>query len=163
VEYGCGTLRVGRHAIEYLDAGNYWGLDITEAFLDEGRALIGTDLETKKRPMLRVISDESVAETAAAKPRVLYSYSVLMHVHPNELGEFMTNIVKIIGDDGLGIIAAQWTGKDTFQIGRQSWVHSVARLQAAIEASGGAGEFVERNVRSDCVSGAIELRRLAVT
>ena len=162
VEYGCGTLRVGRHAIAYLEPGHYWGLDIAQSFLDGGLALIGADVAAQKMPALRVISELSVAETAAAKPKFLYSISVLMHVHPDELLEFMRNIVTIVGEQGFGVIAAQWTDTDTRQIGRQSWVHSFSALRAAVDASGGVGEFIERNVRSDRVSGVIELRRAPV-
>ena len=162
VEYGCGTLRVGRHAIAYLEPGHYWGLDIAQSFLDGGLALIGADVAAQKIPALRVISELSVAETAAAKPKFLYSISVLMHVHPDELLEFMRNIVTIVGEQGFGVIAAQWTDTDTRQIGRQSWVHSFSALRAAVDASGGVGEFIERNVRSDRVSGVIELRRAPV-
>jgi SAM-dependent methyltransferase len=162
VEYGCGTLRVGRHAIAYLEPGHYWGLDISLSLLDGGLALIGADVAEQKMPALRVISQLSVAEAAAAKPKFLYSISVLMHVHPNELVEFMSNIVTIVGAQGLGIIAAQWTDTDTRQIGRQSWVHSFSALRAAVDASGGVGAFVERDVRSDRVSGVIELRRAPV-
>jgi hypothetical protein len=158
VEYGCGTLRVGRHAIAYLEPGHYWGLDIAQSFIDGGLALIGPDVAAQKRPALRVISESSVAEAAAAKPKFLYSISVLMHVHPDELVEFMNNIVMIVGEQGLGVIAAQWTDTDTRQIGRQSWVHSFSALRAAVDASGGVGDFVERDVRSDRVSGVIELR-----
>lgn len=158
VEYGCGTLRVGRHAIAYLEPGHYWGLDIAQSLLDGGLALIGTDVVAQKMPALRIISEWSVAEAAAAKPKFLYSISVLMHVHPDELVEFMNNIVMIVGEQGLGVIAAQWTDTDTRQIGRQSWVHSFSALRAAVDASGGVGDFVERDVRSDRVSGVIELR-----
>ena len=162
VEYGCGTLRVGRHAIAYLEPGHYWGLDIAQSFLDRGLALIGADVAAQKMPALRVISELSVAETAAAKPKFLYSISVLMHVHPDELLEFMRNIVTIVGEQGFGVIAAQWTDTDTRQIGRQSWIHSFSALRAAVDASGGICEFIEREVRPDRASGAIELRRAPV-
>ena len=162
VEYGCGTLRVGRHAIAYLEPGHYWGLDIAQSFLDGGLALIDADVAAQKMPNLRVISELSVAETAAAKPKFLYSISVLMHVHPDELVEFMRNIVTIVGEHGLGVIAAQWTDTDTRQIGRQSWIYSFSALRAAVDASGGVGEFIERDVRSDRISGVIELRRAPV-
>jgi len=158
VEYGCGTLRVGMHAIDYLDSGCYWGLDIANAFLEKGRNLIGSELE-RKAPTLRVISKDSVAETAAAKPKFLYSVSVLMHVYPDELLEYMSNIVSIIGHHGLGIVAAQWTEKETIQIGRQSWVHSLPSIREALAAAGGDATFVERDLRADRVSGAIEIRR----
>ena len=59
VDYGCGTLRVGIHAINYLGKGAYWGLDISDFLLGEGRKLIGETLWQEKQPHLRTISDAS--------------------------------------------------------------------------------------------------------
>ena len=39
-DYGCGTLRVGVHAIKYLEPGRYWGLEVSREFLEEGRKLV---------------------------------------------------------------------------------------------------------------------------
>lgn len=159
VDYGCGTLRVGVHAIEYLNPGCYWGLEITDFFLSQGRELIGSRLENDKAPNLRVISAASVGEAAAAEPKILFSISVLMHVHPDELSAYMANIISIIGEAGLGVVAAQWTDAGTIQIGRQSWVHSEPSLRDAVEIAGGSAKFIEREKRPDCVSGAIEVRK----
>ena len=70
VDYGCGTLRVGVHVIKYLQRGAYWGLDVDEAVLEEGRKLVGNSLLTGKAPHLHVISPRSIAEAAAAKPKI---------------------------------------------------------------------------------------------
>jgi hypothetical protein len=66
VDYGCGTLRMGVHAIRLLERGRYWGFDIDQALLDEGARLIGSEMG-KKAPNLRVISASSVREAAQAK------------------------------------------------------------------------------------------------
>ena len=71
VDYGCGTLRVGVHVIKYLQRGAYWGLDVDDAVLEEGRKLVGNSLLTDKAPHLHVISPRSIAETAAAKPKII--------------------------------------------------------------------------------------------
>jgi cyclopropane fatty-acyl-phospholipid synthase-like methyltransferase len=36
LDVGCGALRGGRHFVDYLDAGNYYGVDINETLLDAG-------------------------------------------------------------------------------------------------------------------------------
>jgi len=36
VDYGCGSLRLGQHAMRYLDPGHYYGVDVVEAFINEG-------------------------------------------------------------------------------------------------------------------------------
>ena len=54
VDYGCGTLRVGIHLIKYLKPSHYWGLDISEFLLNEGRSLIGNELSRENQPHLKV-------------------------------------------------------------------------------------------------------------
>jgi hypothetical protein len=96
-----GTLRVGVHLIKYLKAGCYWGLDISEF---EGQSLIGNELWLEKQPNLKVISDKSVTEAAAAHASFLISTKVLIHVHPDELEEYFHNVVRIIKPSGQAII-----------------------------------------------------------
>jgi hypothetical protein len=52
VDYACGTLRMGFHAIRFLERGRYWGFDIDQALLDEGARLIVPEME-QKAPNLR--------------------------------------------------------------------------------------------------------------
>ena len=137
VEYGCGTLRAGIHAIEYLRPGAYWGLDISEFLLAEGRKLLGEELWEEKQPRLRLICPESVAEVAACKPAMLFSVKVLIHVHPAELPEFISNIMTIIGTDGQAIIKGVWSDKATLQFSGRSWAHSAPVIRdLALEMGG---------------------------
>lgn len=38
LDLGCGCLRGGVHFVRYLDAGNYYGIDVNQSLLDAGRA-----------------------------------------------------------------------------------------------------------------------------
>jgi hypothetical protein len=138
VDYGCGTLRIGIHAIEYLDPGRYWGLDVSDFFLDQGRELIGAGLIEEKRPNLRIISREAIAEVAAAKPKLLFSNRVLNHVQPEELPEYFNNLLKMIGDSGQAVVTGKWGADETIPIrSGKSWAYSVPTLKEHIEAEGG--------------------------
>ena len=44
VDYGCGTLRLGAHFIDYLDADRYIGLDIDDRIIAAGRDQLPADL-----------------------------------------------------------------------------------------------------------------------
>jgi hypothetical protein len=150
VDYGCGTLRIGVHAIKYLGAGLYWGLDISDVLLKEGRTLIGEALWEEKRPHLRLISAESVAEAAAAKPAMLLSLKVLIHVHPDELPEYIRNIMTVIGSWGQALVTGKWSDRDTVQTGALSWLHAAARLRGLVCENGGCVEILkERNYGGD--------------
>ena len=65
VDYGCGTLRLGVRFIDYLDADRYVGLDIDDRIIAAGRDHLRADLVEAKRPVLEVISPESLARAAA--------------------------------------------------------------------------------------------------
>jgi SAM-dependent methyltransferase len=132
VDYGCGTLRIGVHVIKYLGRGAYWGLDIDEAFLNKGRELIGAQLYTEKSPHLRVISPASIAEAATAKPTLLFSISVMIHVHPDQLQQYFQNIITIIGDSGRAIVGGKWSNGDTQSYSLMSWAHSMASIRSLV-------------------------------
>jgi hypothetical protein len=136
VDYGCGTLRIGIHVIKYLRRATYWGLDIDEAFLDKGRELIGPQTYTEKAPHLRVISPAAVAEVAAAKPTFLFSISVMIHVHPNELEQYFQNIMTIIGDTGRAIVGGKWSQDCTRSFSSLSWAHSMASIRNLVVENG---------------------------
>ncbi len=54
VDYGCGSLRLGKPVVDYLAPENFIGMDVTQRFLDLGRDFLGPDLLSVKRPDLAV-------------------------------------------------------------------------------------------------------------
>lgn len=157
VDYGCGTLRVGRHVITYLKPGGYWGLDIDQFLLDEGRNLLGEALWEEKRPNLRVISPQSVADAAAAKPAMLFSAKVLSHVHPDEVAGYVANLLTIIGTSGQAIVMSRWSEGETFQCNKWMWAHSLTDVGDIVARQGAELEIlanksgVGKNMRSGLI------------
>jgi hypothetical protein len=137
VDYGCGTLRVGVHAIRYLGRGAYWGMEIDQALLDQGRCLIGGELLDSKSPNLRFISQESVREAASQRPALVISLKVLIHVHPAELHEYFDDILTIVGDSGKAIITGKWSPGQTFQFSNLCWAHSLGHITKLVSSLGG--------------------------
>jgi len=138
VDFGCGTLRLGIHVMRHLKPGAYWGMDIADFFLEEGKALVGTAALEQARPNLRVISQQTVAEAAAAKPTFLFSSKVLQHVHPDELPHYFSDIVTIIGTTGQAVILSHWSAEETYQYAARGWDHSVEALEKAVTGAGAA-------------------------
>jgi SAM-dependent methyltransferase len=135
VDYGCGTLRVGKHLIRQLPEGAYWGLDISAYLIDEGVRLMGHELVDAKRPNLRVICDETVAEAAAAAPDLVFSIAVLMHVHPRELPRFAEHLSMLIGRSGRLLFNGRCSERTT-RHGPRSWSHGREQLDAVFAAHG---------------------------
>ena len=127
VDYGCGSLRIGMHLIDYLDRGNYWGVDVTDRFYTDGLTLLDPEARAVKMPRFSVISDELLAEVRNWRPDVVVSVSVLMHVPPSELKSYLARIIDLLDDDAKAIILFDRTEKNT-RLASMSWGYSDAFL-----------------------------------
>lgn len=142
VDYGCGTLRIGVHLIRYLEPGRYWGFDIHEGILDIGRGLVGKDLIDSKKPNLRLIGPDTIAQAAAAAPDFVFSVGVLLHVHPTDLGEYFGNIRKLLEAGGRGLVTARVAEK-TVHYWERSWAYAREELDEYLKAFGFAVETLD--------------------
>jgi len=97
VDYGCGTLRIGRYLIDFLEAGGYWGFDLNDELLDIGRTMVGSERLGDKRPNILRINDRNLAACAAAHPRFVMSIAVLMHVPPRDLEDYCRKMTTLGG------------------------------------------------------------------
>ena len=168
VDYGCGTLRIGIHLINYLEPHGYFGLDVDELFVNEGINLLDEEMIIDKAPRFGVISPESVAKAAATKPKLLFSWKVLLHVHPDELVEYFTNIVTIIGENGTALVCSKWgNGTETIQFGGQSWAHPIGKVSDGLADLGCSVEVLCKRASPlpdlgiDGDQGILKIKRLA--
>ena len=113
VDYGCGTLRVGRYLIDYLTPGAYWGLDINDDILRLGRTMLGADRLREKQPNIMRITDQSLAACAAAEPQFVMSIAVLMHVPPCDLEDYCRSITTVGGTDTTYYVSFSAASKTT--------------------------------------------------
>jgi hypothetical protein len=166
VDYGCGTLRMGVHAIKYLAPGKYVGMDIDQALIDQGIANVGPELIAAKRPDLAVISPEAVARAAGRSPVLVYSLKVLIHVHPGELEEYFRNLLTIAGSSGVALVTGKWSDGKTIQISKKSWLHSLGEIEAMVARLGGTvAVATEEDYEGDgahkaAKSGRLEIRQV---
>lgn len=156
VDYGCGTLRVGQHVIRFLPAGAYWGLDISEYLLADGRRLLGQSLILEKNPGLRLVSPESIEEIASQRPTFVYANAVLMHVHPEEVGDFACNLLALSCGRGQVVFTAK-CAEETVHYGDRNWCHSLTQVTEAFAASGATLEAME--AEATAVPGAEDAKR----
>lgn len=131
IDYGCGSLRVGQHFIEYLDAGRYLGLDIIDSFYRDGLAMIAGRVIARSQPRFLVISAEALRRARAAKADLIFSTAVIQHVPPQELSRFFGNIIGLMHDTSTAIVHFK-SATATARIGANAWVHSPASLISVI-------------------------------
>ena len=128
VDYGCGSLRLGQHAIRYLDPGNYWGIDISDAFYSEGLKLLPPELIAEKQPKLGVIDDELLSQIRAWSPDFIFANAVLQHVPPEELGLFFGRLAAMMAPATRAYIVFV-AGADSKRIKGMSWAYSPELLK----------------------------------
>ena len=96
VDYGCGSLRLGRPIVAYLEPGRFWGLDLAQEFLDEGVRHIGPALDEQKRPTLKVIDDAGLAEAKEARPDFIGAWHVCGKIPDQILDRFFSKVLGLM-------------------------------------------------------------------
>ena len=135
VDYGCGTLRLGVLFVEYLEPDHYFGLDIDERILTAGRARLSPELIAAKRPVLEVISPDSVSRVAAKQPRWVCSKGVLQHVPPDQMGSYFGSLATLLHAGGNGFLNAR-LGNKLKRIAPKTWVYEFEWLKEAAALQG---------------------------
>ena len=96
VDYGCGSLRVGRPLIELLEPGRYIGLDLTAEFYEPAKQAIEPALLDQKRPHFAKIDDAGLRLAREARPDFVISTSVAIHVPPDELQTYLGQMAALM-------------------------------------------------------------------
>ncbi len=142
LDYGCGSLRLGRHMIEFLDPGNYYGLDITADFFSEGLKTLDKKMLETKKPFLDVINEDTLKQLEDVDLDVIVSTNVLMHVPKQELNGYFANIIRLMDKNTNAYITFK-DHTEYIQTARATWCHSRSQLEKEITRLGAKTEFIE--------------------
>ncbi len=113
LDVGCGPLRAGVWFIEYLETGNYHGMDYNKTFIQAAKHIIKNKNLTSKRPSL--IVDERFRLPEFYNMDFVLVFSVLNHCNKIQRKCFFQNISKVLKPDGkIYITHAKWF--DSFYI-----------------------------------------------
>lgn len=100
LEIGCGNLRAGRLFIDYLESGNYYGLDISpEILLDGQRTLAEFGLQSKL-PHLSVVSDLTFGFLPSAHFSVVHAHSVFSHSPRQVISQCLSHVGRVMAPGG---------------------------------------------------------------
>jgi len=96
---GCGSLRGGVHFVRYLDAGNYYGLDINASLIEGGRQeLAQAGLDEKKANLL--VNDGFEMSRFGAKFDYMLAVSVFTHLYANHIVRCLAEAQKALAPGG---------------------------------------------------------------
>jgi cyclopropane fatty-acyl-phospholipid synthase-like methyltransferase len=89
-------LRLGKAVMDYLEPGNYLGMDVTDRYFTEGQQHLEAGTLETKQTRFAVIDETSLADAKAWSPDYVVSTGVIMHVPPAELREFLDRILSLL-------------------------------------------------------------------
>ncbi|MBI2717488.1 MAG: hypothetical protein HY245_02235 [Rhizobiales bacterium] len=133
VDYGCGSLRIGQHFIRYLEAGHYWGLDVTDRFFTDGLALIPGTTVADRRPNLGVIGEDTLARARTANPDYIFSMAVMKHVPKEEMGRYWSNLIGLMKTGSTAIVDCDIAARD-MRTAAKNWAYTEAYVRCQIAA-----------------------------
>jgi SAM-dependent methyltransferase len=100
LEVGCGNLRAGRLFIDYLDAGNYCGIDISpEILLAALDTVVRCGLQPKL-PRLTLVRDLNLSFLPDQAFDVVHAHSVFSHSPIEVIDECLQHVGRIMAPDG---------------------------------------------------------------
>jgi ubiquinone/menaquinone biosynthesis C-methylase UbiE len=103
LEIGCGPLTGGIPVIDYLETGNYIGVDIRSAVLDLAYKEIGKAGLSAKNPRLIYSSSFGLSELAGRVFDCIFSFSVLYHLDDKLLSAYFGAVRKFLKPNGICI------------------------------------------------------------
>lgn len=85
LDVGCGSFRGGVHFIDYLEAGNYLGIEKERALIELGiEKELGNTRYEKKKPEL-VVSDSFTFDRFSKKPHFSVAQSLFTHLNARDI------------------------------------------------------------------------------
>jgi len=100
LDIGCGNLRAGRLFIDYLDAGNYYGTDISpDILLAAQRTVVEYGLQ-RKLPYLSLASDMRLEFLPDGYFDVVHAHSVFSHSPLPVIEECLAHVGRIMAPGG---------------------------------------------------------------
>ena len=120
IDYGSGSLRVGQHLINFLNAKKYWGIDIVSDFYEAGISLLQPGTMELKNPRFDVISQATLEAIRLTKPDFIFSFAVLKHVPPDELDLYFRSIATMMAAHTIAVVTFN-PSHNTLRTGGSIW------------------------------------------
>jgi SAM-dependent methyltransferase len=101
VDIGCGALRAGRHLVDFLDAGNYYGVDANRDLLRIGYNREFTDSQRAKLPVGNLRANDRFNVDFGVQFDMALAQSVFTHVSLNHMRLCLHRVAKAMRPGGV--------------------------------------------------------------
>ena len=95
LDIGCGALRGGLHFIRYLDAGNYYGLDVNASLIEAGRRELDEANLADRKPHLLVADGFELSPFATTFDYAI-AVSVFSHLPMNHIIQCLAQTRQVL-------------------------------------------------------------------
>jgi len=96
LDIACGSLRGGVHFIQYLDAGNYLGIDKESKLIELGvQNELGKEMADIKKPQF-VVSDTFEFHDFTKKPQYSLAHSLFTHLNSEDVSLCLANLRNFV-------------------------------------------------------------------
>lgn len=121
LDVGCGSLRIGRLLLPYLNRGGYTGLEPNAWLIEEGIAReIGQDQIDIKRPAFYRSANPEVLLADGLQFDYILAQSIFSHCGPDLLQEWLVSCARLLRPGGTLVATYVRGDEDTERIG---WIY----------------------------------------
>ncbi|MFF7415530.1 class I SAM-dependent methyltransferase [Streptomyces lydicus] len=143
LDIGCGNLRAGWRFIEYLDAGNYYGIDISpDILISAKRTLTRYNLQ-ERLPHLTITQDLKLDFLPEAHFDVVHAHSVFSHSPIEVIEECFAHVGRILAPGGFFDFTFDRTEGAEHQVLREDFYYRTETLLALAGKHGLTARFME--------------------
>lgn len=143
LEIGCGNLRAGRLFIDYLDPGNYSGIDISPDILEAGRKTLAEYGLESKNPSLQLVTDNRFTLFPDGAFDVVHAHSVYSHCPIEVIEECFTHIGRILKPTGHFDFTFDRTEGEEHHVLHEDFYYRTESLVALAEKHGLTAVFMD--------------------
>jgi SAM-dependent methyltransferase len=128
LEIGCGNLRAGRFFIDYLEAGHYYGIDISPDVLLSAQQVIAADGLQDKVPRLMYTNDLRFEFLPAGYFDVIHANSVFTHCPIELIEECFAHVARIMTPGGFFDFTFYRAQDTEYQVHREDFYYRTGTL-----------------------------------
>jgi SAM-dependent methyltransferase len=100
LDVGCGSLRAGLRLVDYLDPGNYYGIDINHSVLEAGYFHELTEAQRQRLPVANLRSTDRFDGDFGVQFDMAIAQSVFTHVSLNHMRLCLYRVAKVMAPGG---------------------------------------------------------------
>jgi len=100
VDIGCGALRAGRHLVDHLDRGNYYGVDANLSLLQAGYDHELTDAQRQRLPVGNLRANDRFNVDFGVRFDMAIAQSVFTHVSLNHMRLCLHRLARVMNPGG---------------------------------------------------------------